>query len=195
MNRRSALLALAAASVPWLALPARAASLEGVSFDDRVRLGGADLQLNGIGLRAAGWFKAYVAGLYVERPSQEPAALVTQEGPKRIRLVMMAEAPSHEFVKALEKGIRRNVSAEEEPRLAERLARFSAQIDALQKVRPGDAVDLDFIPARGLQLLMNGRPRGEPIPGADFYAALLRSFIGERPYHKTLKAGMLGLKP
>ncbi|MDB5893598.1 MAG: hypothetical protein JWQ88_1129, partial [Rhodoferax sp.] len=33
-------------------LPARAATLEGVTFDDTARVGGSQLHLNGLGLRA-----------------------------------------------------------------------------------------------------------------------------------------------
>ena len=38
---------------------------------------------------------------------------------------------------------------------------------------------------------MNGTLQGEAIVGDDFYAALLRSFVGDRPYDSRLKAGLL----
>jgi hypothetical protein len=53
-------------------------------------------------------------------------------------------------------------------------------------------VDLDWLPGRGLQLSLNGKPRGAPIPGEDLYAALLRIFVGERPADPEMKIGLLG---
>ena len=55
-------------------------------------------------------------------------------------------------------------------------------------------VDLDYVPERGLQLSLNGKPRGEPIAGEDFYAALLLVFLGDRPTDTALRAGLLGVK-
>ena len=56
----------------------------------------------------------------------------------------------------------------------------------------GDFVDLDWLPARGLVLSVNGKPRGEPFAGEAFYAAILKIFIGADPVDENLKAGLLG---
>jgi hypothetical protein len=48
------------------------------------------------------------------------------------------------------------------------------------------------VPGRGLVLARNGQVRGEPVAGEDFYAALLRCFIGERPADPEMKVGLLG---
>jgi hypothetical protein len=64
---------------------------------------------------------------------------------------------------------------------------------AVGTVKKGDRIDLDQDPTRGTLFALNGTLRGEPIAGADFYAALLASFVGQRPYDKRLKAGLLGL--
>ena len=42
-------------------------------------------------------------------------------------------------------------------------------------------------------LVVNGKLRGASVAGADFNAALLRAFVGERPYDKKLRDGLLGL--
>ena len=43
---------------------APAARIADQNFDDRARLADTDLVLNGVGLRAVAWLKAYAAGLY-----------------------------------------------------------------------------------------------------------------------------------
>jgi len=173
------------------ARPARAATFEGVQFDDRITLAGRELLLNGTGLRAAGWFKAYVAALYLPRRAGTAVEVLEQAGPKRVRLVLLVDAPAVELAKGFDKGVKRNSGAEVEA-LRVRLARMFELMDSVGKVHKGDAVDLDFDPARGTTLALNGQARGEPITGNDFYVAVLRSFVGDHPYHKKLKSGLLG---
>lgn len=187
---------------PFLLLPALAWAfdaradgvvVEGVRFEERIRLGGAELVLNGTGVRAVAWFKGYVAALYVPARTRSAAELAAQTGPRRLRLAMLQNAPAAEFVKAFEKGVNRNATEAQQAALRERMGQFSRHVAELLQVQRGDVVDLDFEPTRGTVLMVNGKLRGEPVPGADFFAALLRAFVGERPYDKKLRDGLLGL--
>ena len=51
---------------------------------------------------------------------------------------------------------------------------------------------LDFLPDSGTGLVVNGQARGKPIAGDDFYRALLRIWLGDKPVDGDLKRGMLG---
>ena len=51
---------------------------------------------------------------------------------------------------------------------------------------------LELDPVHDTFFALSGRPRGEPVAGDDFHAALLRSVIGLRPHDKSLRAGLLG---
>jgi hypothetical protein len=166
--------------------------VEGRSFDERIRLFGHDLVLNGTGVRAVAWFKGYAAGLYLGNRTQQANAALAMAGPKRLRLQMLQDVPAAEFTKAFEKGVTRNTPAAQLPALRERMAQFEGQITALGQVRKGDIVDLDLDPGRGLAFAVNGTLRGPHIAGTDLYAALLRTFLGTRPYDENLKAGLLG---
>jgi hypothetical protein len=198
-TRRTTTLALLtgliAVAAPWAGAPAAAAVLvEGKPFDERLLLDGRTLVLNGTGVRAVAWLKGYAAGLYLAERADSARAVQAVPGPKRLRMVMLQEAAAVEFTKAFDKGVSRNAPPDELPRLRERMDRFKRLIDAVGKVRKGDVVDLDFDPARGTVFIVNGTLRGEPIPGDDFYSALLRSFVGDRPYDQRLRAGLLGQK-
>lgn len=182
----AALLLSVSAAIP-------AATIEGQRFDDRIRLADVDLALNGVGLRAVAWLKGYAAGLYLPQKASTPAAVIAQKGPKRIQLKMMVDVGSEEFRKAWDKGMTRNHSAAEYEPMRERIARFSATIGAIGKLKKGDVIDLDFLPGKGLQLSLNGKPRGEPLPGEDLYAGLLKIFVGNVPVDARLKAGLLGV--
>ena len=167
-------------------------TVDGLTFAADIQLDGRALQLNGVGLRAVGWLRGYAAALYLPQRAKTPAQVLAASGPKRLRLGMLLDVGIEEFIKAFHKGVERNTPAADIPALASRMAQFDALLQAMVKVKKLDIVDLDWLPQRGLQLTLNGRARGEPIPGEDLYSALLRIFVGERPVDKEMKIGLLG---
>jgi hypothetical protein len=191
LDRRVFLIACLAAAPPLRADPATVV-VEGQRFERHARVAGSDLVLNGTGVRAVAWFKGYAAALYLAAPARSPAQALAMAGPKRLQMRLLRQVPAAEFVKALKHGVERNAAPDELPRLAERLLAFEALIAALGSVREGDVVDLDLDPAQGMLFSLNGTLQGEAIAGGDFFAAVLRAFIGERPYDARLKAGLLG---
>ncbi|HPP82346.1 MAG TPA: chalcone isomerase family protein [Rubrivivax sp.] len=194
MQRRTCLALMIAAGA--LVRPAAAAVMEsGVAFQERIQLAGAELQLNGTGVRAVAWIRGYAAGLYLAGRARTADEVVAMPGPKRLRMVMLMGAPASEFVKAFDKGVTRNVGEAEAEALRARMAQFDAMLERIGEVNKGDVVDMDYEPGRGMTLTFNGSVRGAPIPGADFYGGLLLSFVGARPYDKRLRAGLLGGEP
>lgn len=170
---------------------ARVIALEGQRFEDVITLGDRNLRLNGLGLRGVAWVKAFVAGLYVAVPSSEPGALLAQPGPKRLRLKVMLDAPSHELTKSLVARINKYEPESALKQLGERPARLGALIDSIGDLHAGDVLDLDFEPAQGVRLLHNERTVGAPVAGDDLYRAVLKIFVGDRPIDKRMKAGLL----
>ena len=188
--RRSILFTLLA--LPWLGQAAEPPlKVEGVTLERHLQLAGSELQLNGTGLR--GWYKAFLAALYLGKPATTAAEVTAQPGPKRLQLHMMFDLPADAFASAFRKGVTRNAGGPAEvAALESRMAAFEGAVNALGKVHKGDVINLDFDPAQGTLFTLNGKPRGSPLPGDDFYAALLRAFIGDLPYDDKLKAGLLG---
>lgn len=191
--RRAALgFCLAAALSATGVTAAQAATLEGQQFDDTVVLGQHKLQLNGLGLRGVAWLKAFVAGLYVTTPSRDAAALLAETGPRRLRLKIMLQAPSNELTKSLLRRVKRHETPEVQARLADRLALFAQQLDGLGQLMPGDVVDMDYLPGKGLALSRNGKAAGKPVVGDDLYRAVLQIFVGEHAIDPRMKQGLLG---
>lgn len=191
--RRAALgFCLAAALSATGVTAAQAATLEGQQFDDTVVLGQHKLQLNGLGLRGVAWLKAFVAGLYVTTPSRDAAALLAETGPRRLRLKIMLQAPSNELTKSLLRRVKRHETPEVQARLADRLALFAQQLDGLGQLMPGDVVDMDYLPGKGLVLSRNGKAAGKSVVGDDLYRAVLQIFVGEHAIDPRMKQGLLG---
>ena len=165
---------------------------EGVKLEPTAQVGGAALQLNGAGVRTRAIFKVYVAGLYVPANSSEPAALLAQKGPRRMALTMLRNLDADSFAGALNDGLKNNHSEAQ-------LAGFKPQIDALNaalkavdEVKKGDVVNIEFTPETGTRITVNGQPKGAAIPGEDFYSAVLRIWLGDKPADADLKKGLLG---
>lgn len=183
----------------WLALPAWAAPPEnplgGVRFEPQAAVGAQSVPLVATGLRARFWIKGYAVGLYMAEAGHTADELLAVAGPKRLQMRMLLEVPMPDFIKALHQGFERNNPSDVQARLAERLARFDAQLSPVGKVKKGDTVNLDFVPGKGLSFALNGRVMGDPIPGDDFYRALLLVFVGQHVSDDNLRASLLGRKP
>lgn len=176
-----------------LSLNVSAAEVDGHRFDDRIRVADTDLVLNGIGFRAVLMFKAYAAALYMTEKANKPEGVLAVKGAKRLQIKMLLDVDAKEFSKAVNVGVPRNSTEAEGAALKDRMEQFDRTIDAIGKIKKGDVVTLDFVPGKGMVFSLNGVVKGQPIPGADFYAGLLRIFIGDKPVDQKLKAGLLTL--
>jgi len=168
-----------------------AASLEGQQFDDTMNLADRNLRLNGLGLRGVAWIKAFVAGLYLSAPSKDAAQILAMPGPKRIRLRILLDAPSHELTRSLVGRIEDHELEGVRAKLGDRLTKLAALIDSVGDLKPGDALDLDFIPDKGVSVRLNDKVVGVPIAGDDLYRCVLKIFVGEHPVDRRMKEGLL----
>ncbi len=173
-------------------VPVHAADVAGVKVDESARVAGADLKLNGAGLRSKAFFKVYAVGLYLQDKQSTAAAVLSAAGPKRVHLHMLRDVDADDFSEALTDGVKANHSEAEVRALATRLALLVALMNEIKEAKAGLAIDLDWIPGAGTQVTIGDQPRGRPIAGEDFYQALLRIWLGERPVSGDLKKALLG---
>jgi hypothetical protein len=195
LSRRSALATIA--TLTLASGSALAAQYEGQAFADTLSLGGGTLVLNGTGKRQVAIYPLYLAALYLPRKAGTAEAILAQEGPKRLemRIVIpfVKDVSTQEFVKAINKGVDRNNSEAERAALAERVKAFNGFITEVGRVKKGDLLHIDYLPAQGGTVLaVNGKVFGQPVEGHDFYAAFLKVFIGGQVSDARLRAGLLG---
>jgi hypothetical protein len=191
--RRALLMTFAAA----LATPALAVRYEGQDFPDTLQLGGHTLALNGTGKRQVAIYPLYLAALYLPQKATSPEAIYSQNGPKRLemRIVipLVKDVSTQEFVKAINKGVSRNSTDAEKATLDERVKQFNAAISEVGRVKKGDLLTIDYLPAQGGTVLaVNGKVWGKPVEGQDFYTAFLKVFIGDHNSDAKLRTGLLG---
>jgi hypothetical protein len=175
----------------WLlAFPAFSAEVAGVKIPDEDQ----KLQLNGAGLRKRVFFQVYVIGLYLPEKKAAAADAIGAAGAKRIAIHMLRDVDAGEFAGALTDGMKGNVSEAEMKGLEPRLKQLVAIMSEMKTARNGMRITLDWSPA-GTQLTVDAKATGQPIPGEDFYRALLKIWLGEHPVQDDLKKALLGEKP
>lgn len=175
-----------------ITLPANAADVAGVRFDDKASLAGSELVLNGASLRTRFMLKIYAIGLYLPRSGNSAEAVMASSGPKRIQITTLRELGASEFADALVDGLKRNHSDAELAKLQPRIDDFRNAIIALKSTPAGSQIRLEWLPGSGTRLSVGNEARGKDIPGEDFYRALLRIWIGEKPVDQDLKNALLG---
>lgn len=169
-----------------------AAEIAGVKLEDKTKLGNAELVLNGIGLRTKVFFKVYVIGLYLPAKVATGAAVLEQKGVKRAHLVLLRDVSAEDFSDALIEGLNNNSTEAELATLKARIEQFRQTIVAAGEVKSGLVVHLDFLPESGTRLTLGGKQQGQDIPGEDFFNALLRIWVGDKPIQDKLKEALLG---
>jgi hypothetical protein len=171
-----------------LAAPAWAAEVAGVKIDDRTRVADTELSLAGAGVRKRVVFQVYAIGLYVQDRKADP---ISQPGPKRVQIHMLRDVGADTFTEALADGIKANHSEAEAKALEARVKQLGATMAEIKEAKKGMTIALDWT-GSATQLVVDARPAGRPIEGEDFYRALLRIWLGDKPVQEDLKKTLLG---
>lgn len=179
-----------------LSLPALAAlEVAGVKFDDKAKVGSGETVINGAGLRGVLFIKAYAMGLYLPQKAGTPSEVLALQGAKRMQLVLLRETAGDTFADSLPSGIRKNHSEQEVAALASRIDALKATMLSLGSVAKGAVIHLDWLPDVGggvTRLTINGEKKGEDLAGEDFYRALMKIWLGDKPAQDELKERLLG---
>jgi hypothetical protein len=192
----AARIATAAVMSIAVGLPAAtAAELEGVTIAEKARLGksGPELVLNGAGVRHKMVFiKTYVGALYLTAKSANAGDIIKDPGAKRVLMhVIAGEITAKEWIASLNNSLAANHIPAELALIESRLRDLNAMMNAVGALKKGAVVLLDYIPGRGTRITVNGREQ-ITIKGEDFFQALLRIWIGDKPVDGRLRDAMLG---
>jgi len=171
---------------------ALAAEVAGIKVEERMQLGSSELQLNGAGVRTRVIFKVYVGALYLPERKSGAADVLALKGAKRVSMTLLRDLGAKQLTDALEEGVRANHSEAEIAVLKDRLDALVAVMNEISSAKEKTVITLDFLPESGTRVTVDGAARGKPFPGEDFYVALLKIWLGDKPVDADLKKAMLG---
>jgi hypothetical protein len=184
--------AMGAAALLALAARAEPVVVSGVKYDDTAEVRGARLQLNGAGTRFKAVFKVYTAGLYLPRKAGTADEVLAMAGAKRMSITMLRDIDSAELGKLFSRGMEDNMEKAAFSRLVPGVLRMSQIFSEHKKLNAGDSFTLEWIPGVGTVVAVRGVQQGEPFKEPEFFAALLRIWLGPAPADWKLKDALLG---
>jgi hypothetical protein len=192
MNRIRNLLLGTALSLLTAASMANTVDVSGVKMDETIDIRGTKLQLNGAGVRFKAVFKVYAAGLYLSRKAGTVEEVVAAPGPKRMSITMLRDIDSSELGKLFTRGVEDNSPRSEMSKLIPGLIRMGQIFSDQKKLVAGDNFLIDWIPGTGTVITIKGKVQGEPFKEPEFFAAMMRIWLGPNPADWKLKDALLG---
>jgi Chalcone isomerase-like len=177
-----------------LACMVLAAEVAGVKLEDKITIApnAPELVLNGAGVRTRLVIKVYVARLYLTEKKTAAADVLALGGPKRMLLVMLRDVTAQQMSDAVNEGFEANNPPADQECYKGSLGELVSAMSAFGQVKKGDTLAFEYVPDTGTRVLLNGVPQGKSIAGPDFYRALLRVWLGEKPVDGELKKALLG---
>jgi hypothetical protein len=118
-------------------------------------------------------------------PEREAGAVLAADGPRRLLLHFLRDVSAARTRQIWEK-LGTNGDFEH---LRGRRDQFQSVFQ--QGLKKGDEIAFDYLPGTGTCLRLNGQTKSV-IPGEDFYDALLKLWVGEKPASRGLKRKLLG---
>jgi hypothetical protein len=185
-------LLLAAALVLSFGSAHAAVDVNGIKFEDTNKIAGKELKLNGAGMRTKLIIKVYAAGLYLPEKKNAVPDILKMDGPRRVTLVMARDIAPDDLGKAFMDGINENLDKAEKSKLVGQIMKFGEMFASVDAIKKGDVMHMDWIPGTGTVCEVNGKRIGEPVPDLNFYNAVLRIWLGDKPVDRSLKPALLG---
>ena len=178
-----------------IAFPSIGAEVAGVRLEDKDRIANTELTLNGAGLRKRAFFQVYAIGLYLPEKKTAAVDAIGAAGSKRVVIHMLRDVGADQFSDALMDGMKDNHSEAEMKAIEPRAKQLAAIMGEMKEAKKGMRITLDWLSAAGTTVTVNGKAAGLPILGEDFYRALLKIWLGDKPVQDDLKKALLGEKP
>ena len=173
---------------------AAGAATTSTKFDPATQVQGTTLVLNGAGTRFRAVFQVYDMGLYTARKVGTPEELLALPGPKLLRFTALRELPGTDLGLAFIKGLSANSPKDVMQKHAAASARLVEVFSGRSKLVPGDSFAMEFMPGKGTTFYITGQPQGAPVGDAEFFAMVLRIWVGASPADHQLKDALLGIE-
>jgi hypothetical protein len=160
----------------FLALPAGAGTLAGVTLPDTADVKGQSLVLNGMGLRSKLFIKVYVGGLYLPQKEKAAAKILGADTPRRMVMHFLYSVNKEQMCEAWNEGLEQNT-----PKAAADVKKnFMTLCSWMEPIPKGNKIVLTYVPGEGTHVEVNGKPKGT-LEGKATADAILNTWIGPDP--------------
>lgn len=175
-----------------LLAPRLASAAPETKFEPTAELQGQALVLNGAGTRWRAVFRVYDLALYLPRKARTADEALAMPGAKRLRFTALRELPGTDLGAAFIKGMGENNPKELVQKHVLSTTRLIEIFSGRSKMMPGETFAMDFVPGKGTTFYIAGQPQGAPVGDNEFFAMVLRIWLGSNPVDRQLKTDLLG---
>ena len=194
MKRIRTVLLGAALSLLSAIAVAQPVDVSGVKFDNPIEVRGTKLELNGAGVRYKYVVKVYAAGLFLSKKASTLEEVLAAPGPKRMSIMLLRDIDSAELGKMFTRGVEDNTPKSDMSKLVPGLIRMGQIFADHKKMVSGEWFMIEWIPGTGTVITIKGKVQGEPFKEPEFFAAMMRIWLGPNPADWKLKDALLGNK-
>jgi hypothetical protein len=158
---------------------------------DTLEFDGANLVLNGTGVRKKFMMKMYDGGLYLGAKSSDAAAIIAADEAMSIRLdILSSMITSENMEEALVEGMDNATGGDTAP--LQQYTDVFMEVFSADAIKEGDVFDISYTPGKGIGTYKNGTFMKTIDGGMPFKQAIFGIWLGDKPADKNLKSGMLG---
>lgn len=167
-------------------------NINGVTLSPKIAPAKTELILNGGGVRTKFFMKVYVAGLYMQKKSNNPKEIIEADKPMAVRIHIISNLmTSANMATAIREGFAKSTKGNVAP--------FQKEIDLIcsifqgDPIKIGDLFEIYYVPGIGVRCFKNTKDQKVTMTGMPFKKALFGIWFSEDPVDENLKKGMLGL--
>lgn len=157
-----------------------------VSLPNSATFSGAEMSLNGAGMREKMWIDLYAGGLYLQTKTSVASEVINSDAPMALKLHIVSGMVSQEkMIAAVTDGFENSKTGKATP---EDKAAFIACFN--DEITKEDVFDIVY--AEGKTTVYKNEKEKGFVNGLEFKKALFGIWLGNKPADKDLKKGMLG---
>jgi hypothetical protein len=130
--------------------------------------------------------------LYTTRKVTTADELLALTGPKRLQFIAARELPGTDLGRLFLKGMSENSPKDVVQKHTLSSARLIEVFSGKSKLLPGESFAMEFVPGKGTQFYIVGKPQGDPVGDGEFFGMVLKIWVGPSPADSNLKDALLG---
>ncbi|MBI5495787.1 MAG: chalcone isomerase family protein [Deltaproteobacteria bacterium] len=170
----------------------QARELAGVKMDETMKVGDAELKLNGMGVRtkkvAFVSVKVYVGGLYLTAPATKADAAIGPDAPKALVMQFVRDVDKGKLVDAWKEGFQNNSP----DKVAAQKAAIDRFLAFVVDVKDGQRITWLYEPGKGSTITIGAK--SVTVEGKEFADMFLATYIGRDPPTADFKTALLAGK-
>ncbi|MDA3884115.1 MAG: chalcone isomerase family protein [Candidatus Delongbacteria bacterium] len=163
--------------------------VSGINIQEKLKVNGSQLILNGAGVREKFFMDLYVGALYLEKRSKVAKAIIDSEENMAIRLYITSSLISSKKMKnATMEGFENSTKDNITP-IKKEIDQFISVFK--DEINDGDVFEMAYVDSIGTKISKNGK-LSTTIKGLKFKRSLFGIWLCDEPAQESLKEDMLG---